>query len=140
MILFCRSSGKYPELVTALVRSRNEQCMNKQTWTDLFFREYSSNLRRKLKDVSFQHLRLDTRQSLDWRVDYVLQSSEVDHVDTSVVRLSLPLRRPGESIAAPTSPSPSRLTFDISHEKLEVLVHELRKASILMKDVAEKLN
>ena len=92
-------------------------------------------------------------QSLDWRVDYVMASSFLEHTDTSNIRLQLHVAQPGgsgESAAGPASdplhpafnPSaatnaipPQLLSFSLTPAQFTLLYNDLKQAKQLFQHV-----
>ncbi|XP_047452822.1 COMM domain-containing protein 4 [Mugil cephalus] len=81
-----------------------------------------SALQDKLRETSLRLGRLD---SVSWRVDYVLSSSELQEVNEPVVQLKLQTRD-AESDSAKTT------VFNVSADKFRVLLAELKQAQAMM--------
>lgn len=92
------------------------------------YREHKDSLRSTLTDDSY---RLSKFKSLDWRVDYILDSSESSAASIPseqsglIAQLKIQYsNRPQEKEAEDIS-----FAFEISSDKLEVLIHELSTAT-----------
>jgi len=85
------------------------------------FGDSKQTLREKLHS---QVLRLDKLEGVDWRVDYVLVSNNVNNTNTPAVKLSLNLgSSDGET---------HKHTFEIGIDKFKALVNELQVARNMM--------
>jgi COMM domain containing 4 len=94
--------------------------------------KYQDAIAEEFRKTSFDFPRLD---SMDWRVDYVMDTSQSEDVDTPVVQMQLQLT--GESNIASAVPvsetkKPKSLTFEMSMDKFRVLYGELKTAARIM--------
>uniref|UniRef100_A0AAX7VN84 COMM domain-containing protein n=1 Tax=Astatotilapia calliptera TaxID=8154 RepID=A0AAX7VN84_ASTCA len=79
-------------------------------------------LREKLRETSLRLGRLD---SVSWRVDYTLSSSELREVNQPTIQLKL--QRQGAESGAPET-----TVVSVSADKFRVLLAELKQAQVLM--------
>lgn len=103
------------------------------------YREYKDNLRAKFADDSY---RVSKLLSTDWRVDQVLASSSYAQNSSNSrtfpspiihVNLSVDMRPElGQGVAADRVRG---VAFEVSPEKLDVLIHELSQAQKLMENM-----
>eukprot|EP01112_Ceratiomyxa_fruticulosa_P005320 TRINITY_DN1593_c0_g1_i2.p1 TRINITY_DN1593_c0_g1~~TRINITY_DN1593_c0_g1_i2.p1 ORF type:complete len:200 (-),score=26.00 TRINITY_DN1593_c0_g1_i2:70-669(-) len=84
-------------------------------------RNHRDNLRKALQD---QILHLPQLSSVDWRVDFILSSSDLRAVNTPSVQICLNVKGPNGKI----TPQP----FEIDAEKFRVLYYELKDAQSSM--------
>lgn len=106
------------------------------------YREAREQLRKKFADESY---RLTKLISVDWRVDHIIASSSSSVADASngpLVHLKLKVdKRPelgslGASNETTGDTTRTRdIAFELSAEKLDVLIHELSQAQKLMSSI-----
>ena len=108
---------------------------------DALSRQYRDNraaLRAKLVDAAYKHSAL---LELDWRVDQVLRSSTQGEVNRPCVHLNFLVDtapQQGElSSRAPDGERVCETTCEMSADKFEVLLYELRQAQALMASIEE---
>ncbi|BFZ25657.1 hypothetical protein BsWGS_28696 [Bradybaena similaris] len=91
-------------------------------------RSYSdgqSQLREHFRRTS---LRVSGLDSVQWRVDYVLSSSELQNVNEPNVQIKLDVKQPDS-----TEPEP--VAFTLTADKFRVLLHELKQAQSAMENL-----
>lgn len=82
--------------------------------------------RDKLQDhFRSQSLRLSKFDSVDWRVDYILGSSEIETINEPSLQLRLKLRDPDTDSVGVTA-------FSVSSDKFRTLLNELQQTLTLM--------
>uniref|UniRef100_A0A1A8GCP9 COMM domain containing 4 n=1 Tax=Nothobranchius korthausae TaxID=1143690 RepID=A0A1A8GCP9_9TELE len=86
------------------------------------YEDKHSALQDKLREAS---LRLGRLNSVSWRVDYTLSSSELQEVNEPVIQLKLQTQR-AESGSSETN------VFAVSADKFRVLLTELKQAQAMM--------
>lgn len=94
--------------------------------------KYQDAITEEFRRTSFQFPRLE---AMDWRVDYVMDTSQSEDVETPVVQMQLQLT--GESEIATTVPvletkKPKSLTFEVSMDKFRTMYGELKTAARIM--------
>lgn len=89
---------------------------------------YADNLEKLQEEFRRQSLRLSRLESIDWRVDYVLGSSELKDVEEPFVQLRLRVRNPDND-------SIESLSFSLTQEKLKVFLAEMKQANNVMDSV-----
>ena len=94
--------------------------------------KYQDSITEEFRRTAFQFPRLE---SMDWRVDYVMDTSQSECVDAPVVQMQLQLT--GESDIATAVPlsetkKPKSLTFEMSMDKFRVMYGELKTAARIM--------
>jgi len=78
-------------------------------------------------------LRLPRLAKLDWRVDYILASSDVADADSTSVRLKLHIQKPSSGDHLEAEVPPERVVaFEASVKKLNVLLNDLKQARAIM--------
>ncbi|XP_060116093.1 COMM domain-containing protein 4 isoform X1 [Heteronotia binoei] len=87
------------------------------------YEEKQSPLQESLRGCS---LRLNRLDSVSWRVDYTLSSSELQQVNEPIVHLKLNVRDADKGVLEP-------VVTTLSAEKFRVLLAELKQAQALMK-------
>eukprot|EP00033_Pygsuia_biforma_P003039 GCRY01003341.1.p1 GENE.GCRY01003341.1~~GCRY01003341.1.p1 ORF type:complete len:204 (-),score=36.37 GCRY01003341.1:151-762(-) len=88
----------------------------------------------KIRQHSEQEiLKLQGVQNCDWRLDYVVASSDLKAVETPVVSLNLGLS-PGSTCGAVTK----TCAFDMDISTFQTLRHELKRAQALMDSVTTR--
>ena len=75
-----------------------------------------------------QSLSLPQLADCQWRVDYLISSSDVKSLNTPSVRMKLDLDKP-------TPDGNQEVAFEMTADKLRVLASELKTALDLMKDL-----
>eukprot|EP01117_Protostelium_nocturnum_P008928 TRINITY_DN3203_c0_g1_i1.p1 TRINITY_DN3203_c0_g1~~TRINITY_DN3203_c0_g1_i1.p1 ORF type:complete len:201 (+),score=70.60 TRINITY_DN3203_c0_g1_i1:76-678(+) len=84
----------------------------------------------KLRETfSQQTLQLPRLDKLDWRVDYVLSTSDLQEANTPTIHLKLDLKQNDFD-------GPKTVSFEMTPEKLRVLLYELRAARDALKSVS----
>ena len=94
--------------------------------------KYQDSITEEFRRTTFQFPRLE---SMDWRVDYVMDTSQSEGVDAPVVQMQLQLT--GESDIATAVPlsetkKPKSLTFEMSMDKFRAMYGELKTAARIM--------
>ena len=94
-------------------------------------------------------------RGLDWRVDYVLSSSYLSHVDTNNIRMQLQVQQPqvainaesgagaqaaadggvGASAASPPCIPPALLSFSLTPAQFSMLYNDLKQAKAMLQHV-----
>ncbi|XP_059168423.1 COMM domain-containing protein 4-like [Physella acuta] len=73
-------------------------------------------------------LRVSNLDSVQWRVDYVLSSSELQQVNEPSVQLKL-------GVTQGDSANPEPVAFTLTADKFRVLLHELKQAQTIMENL-----
>jgi len=95
---------------------------------DSLCKPYKENRARLKAKFAEQLLRLPKIDSLDWRVDVILTSDQVNDLCAGCVQLSL-------AVSQADGSSGRTLAFEASEEKFKVLLAELRTAKAVMDSV-----
>ncbi|XP_041356215.1 COMM domain-containing protein 4-like [Gigantopelta aegis] len=88
-------------------------------------KSYSDNLDKLQLHLRTHSLRLSTLESTQWRVDYILASSELTDINEPCVQVKLESRDPQTQTVTP-------ITFTVSADKFRVLLNELKQADSMM--------
>ncbi len=98
------------------------------------YREHKDTLRSKFAEDSYRVSRLLTTE---WRVDQILASSDPDHsTPVSIVHLKLAVdTKPENGALISTADRVKNIAFEMSAEKLNVLIHELTQAQKLLENM-----
>ncbi|XP_050398696.1 COMM domain-containing protein 4 [Patella vulgata] len=84
----------------------------------------------KLKEcLRQQSLKLSSLDSVQWRVDYILSSSELKDVSEPCVQVKLSIKNPDTNQSKPVS-------FTVSADKFRVLLNELKQANSMMENLS----
>ncbi|XP_033624970.1 COMM domain-containing protein 4-like [Asterias rubens] len=92
-------------------------------------RSYQDKLEALQKKFKEQSFRVSKLEAVDWRVDYILGSSELKDVNEPSVQLRLHIKNPDNDSVEPVS-------FNISADKFRILLSELKQTQQLMDGVA----
>lgn len=96
------------------------------------FAESKQALQEKLHSRS---LRLDTIKSLDWRVDYLLSSHNLNNVNAPAVQLALTVSSPEARTHEDSKDKHTKHSFEIDADKFRVLLTELQIARAMMEAI-----
>jgi len=88
-------------------------------------RSYQDKLEALQQRFKEQSLRVSKLHAVDWRVDYILGSSELRDVNEPSVRLRFHIRNPDDDSVQQTS-------FNMSAEKFRIFLSELKQTQQLM--------
>ncbi|XP_033725446.1 COMM domain-containing protein 4-like [Pecten maximus] len=97
--------------------------------TSALCKSYSDGLDKLQTHFRKTSLRLSNVDSVRWRVDYVLSSSELKDVNMPCVQLQLTTKNPDTGTTSP-------LSFTVSMEKFRVLLSELKQANTIMESLS----
>lgn len=114
------NSAKYNVDGEALANELQQLGLPKEHSTAIC-KSYSDNHEKLQEEFRRQSLRLSHLESVDWRVDYVLSSSELKDVNEPSVHLRLKIRNPDTQVVEP-------LAFTLSGDKFRVFLHEMKQA------------
>ncbi|XP_072173475.1 COMM domain-containing protein 4-like [Diadema setosum] len=92
-------------------------------------RSYGDKRDKMQEQLRSQSLRLSKFDSVDWRVDYILGSSEIQAINEPSLQLRLKLRNPDTDTMDVTS-------FSVSSDKFRILINELRQTLTLMEGLS----
>ncbi|XP_071499138.1 COMM domain-containing protein 4-like [Diadema antillarum] len=92
-------------------------------------RSYGDKRDKMQERLRSQSLRLSKFDSVDWRVDYILGSSEIQAINEPSLQLRLKLRNPDADTVDVTS-------FSVSSDKFRILINELRQTLTLMEGLS----
>ena len=99
------------------------------------YREHKDRLRLKLAESSYRYCDV---LSTAWRVDLVLASSTNDKpAPIAQVKMTVD-SAPHSTSSTPASPDGQRvreIAFELSSQKLDVLIHELTQAHVMMESL-----
>nr|AAQ20037.1 hypothetical protein FLJ20452 [Branchiostoma belcheri tsingtauense] len=90
---------------------------------------YADNLGNLQAQFMRQSLKLSQLESAEWRVDYILSSSELQEVQEPMVQLRLRVRNPDTGNVTPHS-------FNMTADKFRLFVSELKQAHQVMEGLA----
>lgn len=90
-----------------------------------FCKLYGENLTKLQEKFLEKTLKLDSLSSLEWRVDYVLGSSELDQVQEPEIQIKF-------NKTTTDNPKGDLVAFTVSSEKFRVMLAELKQAYSLM--------
>ncbi|CAH1789982.1 unnamed protein product [Owenia fusiformis] len=88
-------------------------------------RSYADNLSKLQDEFRRQSLRLSQLESVSWRVDYIVSSSELKEVNEPSVDLQMKIRNPDTGTVDP-------IAFTMTAEKFRIFLNELKQAQGLM--------
>ncbi|XP_076467943.1 COMM domain-containing protein 4-like [Babylonia areolata] len=92
-------------------------------------KSYSDAYHKLQAEFGNQSLRVSKLDSVQWRVDYILSSSELKDVSEPSVQIKLQMRNPDSKDATP-------VVFTVSASKFRILMNELRQANSMMENLA----
>ena len=121
------SAAKYDVDATSLLEEiqqlglpkENSECISRQ------YIESKDSLRSKFVDNS---LKLPSLKTIDWRLDSVLSASTPDEEQQTIIHLNLAIENQYSN--------EENIHFELSAVKLDVLIHELTNAEILLKSLS----
>ncbi|KAH9496772.1 COMM domain-containing protein 4 [Bulinus truncatus] len=118
------SAAKYSVDPETLSNELQQLGLPKEHTTSLCksYSDGQGSLQEHFKKTSLRVSNLDTVQ---WRVDYVLSSSELQDVNEPSVQLKLGIRQGDSS-------TPEPVAFTLTADKFRVLLHELKQAQSVM--------
>ncbi|CAL1531444.1 unnamed protein product [Lymnaea stagnalis] len=118
------SAAKYDVDSDTLANELQQLGLPKEHTTSLCksYSDAQGNLQEHFRHTS---LRVSNLDSVQWRVDYVLSSSELQEVNEPSVQLKLDIR-PGDTRAA------EPVAFTLTADKFRILLHELKQAQTIM--------
>ncbi|XP_064596063.1 COMM domain-containing protein 4-like [Liolophura sinensis] len=91
-------------------------------------RSYADNLTNLQEEFRRKSLRLSRLESVDWRVDYIISSSELKDVNEPCVQLRLGIRNPDVDTVDPVA-------FTLSADKFRVFLRDLKQANSMMENL-----
>ncbi|CAG5114892.1 unnamed protein product [Candidula unifasciata] len=91
-------------------------------------RSYSDGLGHLQEHFRRTSLRVSGLDSVQWRVDYVLSSSELQNVNEPSVQIKLDIKQSD-------SAEPEPVAFTLTADKFRVLLHELKQAQSAMENL-----
>ncbi|XP_070177673.1 COMM domain-containing protein 4-like isoform X2 [Littorina saxatilis] len=91
-------------------------------------KSYSDAFHKLQEEFRNQSLRVSKLESVQWRVDYILSSSELKDVSEPSVQVKLQVKNPDNGDVKPVA-------FTVSAAKFRVLLNELRQASSMMENL-----
>jgi len=90
---------------------------------------YEDNADDLRKEFLLKTLRLSRLEAVDWRVDYILGSSQLKDICEPSVQLRL-------RVSSPESNKVESLAFTLSSEKFRVLLDEMKQAYEIMENLS----
>ncbi|PVD36204.1 hypothetical protein C0Q70_03179 [Pomacea canaliculata] len=91
-------------------------------------RSYSDSVEKLQAEFRRQSFRVSKLESVQWRVDYILSSSELKEVNEPSLQLKLQIKDPDTEKIRPVA-------FTLTANKFRVLLSELKQANSLMEDL-----
>ena len=91
-------------------------------------KSYSDSLEKLQTQLRKQSLRLSQLDGVEWRVDYIISSSQLKNIDEPSVQLKLNVREHNTDNIIP-------VTFTVSADKFRVLLSELKHADSIMENL-----
>ncbi|KAK7096518.1 COMM domain-containing protein 4-like isoform X1 [Littorina saxatilis] len=91
-------------------------------------KSYSDAFHKLQEEFRNQSLRVSKLESVQWRVDYILSSSELKDVSEPSVQVKLQVKNPDNGDVKPVA-------FTVSAAKFRVLLNELRQAGSMMENL-----
>ncbi|KAL5007602.1 hypothetical protein ScPMuIL_016408 [Solemya velum] len=88
-------------------------------------KSYSDNQEKLQQHFKIKSLRLSHLDSVEWRVDYILSSSELKEVNEPCVQLRMKVKNPDTEKVDP-------VVFTIAADKFSLLLHELKQADTVL--------
>ncbi|XP_064645377.1 COMM domain-containing protein 4-like [Lineus longissimus] len=92
-------------------------------------KSYGDNQRSLQEELRRKSLRLSHFESIEWRVDYIIGSSELKEVNEPSIQLLLKKRNPDTD-------SIEKVTFTLSEDKFRVFLSDLKQAKGIMDGLA----
>jgi len=124
------NSAKY-QVDDATVSNELQQLGLPKEHCDSLAKPYRDNLEKLREKFSQQTLKLTRLDSVDWRVDYILASNFLQDVNAPTVQIKLNTK-PSEQ---DQSTKETEYSFEITPDKLRVLLYELKSAQEYMENV-----
>ncbi|KAK3096181.1 hypothetical protein FSP39_024124 [Pinctada imbricata] len=121
------SAAKYAVDGETLANELQQLGLPKEHSTSLC-KTYSDGLEKLQAQFKKKSLRLSQLDSVEWRVDYILSSSELKDVNEPNVQLRLHIKDRSTGSVKPVS-------FTVSAEKFRVLLNELKQADGIMENL-----
>lgn len=91
-------------------------------------KSYGDSLEKLQTQLRRQSLRLSQLDGVEWRVDYIISSSQLKNIDEPSVQLKLSVRENNTDNIIP-------VTFTVSADKFRVLLSELKQADSIMENL-----
>ncbi|KAK3600360.1 hypothetical protein CHS0354_015501 [Potamilus streckersoni] len=122
------SAAKYNVDEESLSNELQQLGLPKEHATSLC-RSYSDSLEKMQLQLRKQSLRLSQLDDVEWRIDYIISSSELKDINEPCVQLKMKINNPDLHSTKPVS-------FTILADKFRVLLNELKLAEQMMNNIS----
>ncbi|XP_065184521.1 COMM domain-containing protein 4-like [Sycon ciliatum] len=122
------NAGKYA-VASEVLSSELQQLGLPKEHSSALCRAYGDNLTKLQDHFAAISLRLGSLKQLDWRVDYILSSSQISEVQEPSVQLQM-------KVKAAESNSEENVAFSMSSDKFRVFLSELKQAYAIVENLA----
>lgn len=121
------SAAKYNVEIDTLSNELQQLGLPKEHATSLC-KSYGDNLVKLQSELRKKSMRVSRLEAVDWRVDYLVSSSQLEEVKEPCVRLQLKAKNPDTNEVETSA-------FTIDSDNFRVLVSELKQAYSMMDDL-----